>query len=118
MAAHYYSRPYSQLPNYFGYQYIIPQYSAWSNYTIPYAVFPGDFYVPHYYGVRNDSEQLPTVVCNQTKDGRYCPVAATEIQVPNSAVSACQFADRVVSSTPTLAQCNAPQSWPMSFEQQ
>lgn len=114
MSSHYLYRPYNTLPNYYGYQYLVPQTAAWANYTVPFYTPPGWFYQPHYYYPRNDSEQTPTVPCATTHDNRYCPLGSRVVDdgVPTT-VSECQFPDRVrVTSASSLAQCTDPATWP------
>ena len=129
MSSHYLFRQYNYLPNYYGYQYFIPQSAAWSNYTVPFATPPGDFYQPHYYYPRNDFEQTPNVTCFQTNDNRFCPTN-TRVVVSASSSSAspsqmkfnptrttlCEFPNQVqVSSVQSLAVCENPNSWPASY---
>ena len=110
MSSHYLFRQYNNLPNYYGYQYFVPQVPAWSNYTVPFAIAPGDFYQPHYYYPRNDFEQTPNVTCTQTFDNRFCPTNAS------IAPQMCKFPNGVqITSAKSLAQCEDPNSWPASF---
>jgi hypothetical protein len=117
MSSHYLFRQYNNLPNYFGYQYFIPQSAAWANYTVPFATPPGDFYQPHYYYPRNDFEQTPNVTCFQTNDNRFCPTNTTVTSsTTDRGTTLCEFPNRVqVSSVKNLAVCENPNSWPASY---
>lgn len=112
MSSHYFYRPGNYLSNYFGYQYLAPQYAAWQNYTVPFYTPPGWFYEPHYYYPRNDSQQLPSVVCKNTTDGRFCPLSSNEY---HANPSMCQMGDRTISSVSSLAECEFPGTWPVDF---
>ena len=118
--SHYLYRNYNSLPNYYGYQYFIPQTAAWSNYTVPFATPPGDFYQPHYFYPRNDFNQTPTVPCKPTADNRFCPMASNVISSPSSSSSStCEFVNRRrISSTQSLAECEDPNSWPPEYTAQ
>lgn len=110
MSAHYLFRSYNNLPNYYGYQYFIPQTAAWNNYTVPFATPPGDFYQPHYYYPNNDFNQTPTVTCTRTFDNRFCPT--------NTVISkqTCEFPNSIkITSAQSLAQCENPTSWPAAL---
>ena len=115
--SHYLNRPYNNLPNYYGYQYLIPDYAAWKNYTVPFWTPPGYFYEPHYYYPRNDSDQVQNVVCKQTPDQRYCPINAGVVQGSNN-VSMCVFGDRKITSERDLSSCTNPISWPAEYTNQ
>ena len=111
MSAHYLFRPYNSLPNYYGDAYVPPYFAAWQNYTVPFATAPGWFFSPHYYYPRNDASEITNVVCNPTSDYRYCPAVTDNIQYGDYP-SMCQFKDRQITSTSTLAECEYPGSWP------
>lgn len=114
--SHYYYRGSNFLPNYYGYQYLIPTSAAWANYTVPFLTPPGEFYQPHYYYPRNDFNQQPTVPCNQTPDNRYCPQNSTQHQV-NGSPTVCGFVNgRAVTSTFSLAECQDPNAWPLEYQ--
>lgn len=121
MSSHYFNRPYFNLPNYYGDAYIPPNYAAWNNYSVPFALPTGYFYSPHYYSPRNDFQEITNVVCKSTSDNRYCPIT-TEVISPKKineqlyVPSMCLFdQNRLISSTQTLAECEYPGNWPMEI---
>jgi hypothetical protein len=113
MSSHYFYRPGNYLPNYFGYQYLTPEFSNWGNYTVPFAIPPYSSIVPHNYYVRNDADQIPSIVCQKTSDNRFCPLASREIVTNSTGVSQCGIGDRTFTSVSSLAECNFPGSWPV-----
>ena len=115
--SHYFYRPYNNLPNFYGYAYNVQQFAAWNNYTVPFALNPmGYFYEPHYYYPRNDSEQVPVVVCKSNPDKtRFCPFNANMkydgVKSVNNVV--CTFDNRTnVTAAESLAECQFPGRWP------
>jgi hypothetical protein len=111
MSSHYLYRIYNYLPYYHGYAYYVPQYVASYNQTTPYFVPPGDFYQPHYYYPRSDSEQISSVPCKASSDGKvYCPIGST---FTATKPVMCDFGnDRQVSAAPSKDQCQDPRRWP------
>jgi hypothetical protein len=117
MSSHYFFRPNNFLPNYYGYAYLVPNYVARQNYTVPFALPPGDFYEPHYYYPRNDAEQRSVVICRPTQDNRFCPVNSNVVlSQKNSDISHCNFGSMMVSSAQSEAECQDPRRWPDAIE--
>ena len=116
--SHYLSRSYANLPNYTGDMYALNNYSFWQNYTVPFGLPTGYFYSPHSYAPRNEFTQSPNVVCNKTRDHRYCPDVTKIVHGHHHLPSMCQLNDnRLITSARTLAECQSVSSWPAEILQ-
>ena len=114
-SGHYQFRPYNNLPYLYNDAYIVPNYAAWQNYTVPFGTFPGDFYVPHNFYPRNEFNQTQAVVVKQTDDGAWCPQQTTVVKDFNG-TSFCSFNGRKIQAVKSLAEAESSVSWPSDIQ--
>lgn len=115
-------RNYTNRPQYFGYQYYLPDYAFQRNYSVPFATYPGDYYVPNYYYPRpyqtvNRYAQTQNVACYANEDkSNYCPVNTQHV-TNEQGQHYCHYPPNGVniSAPQSLDQCQNPSNWPAAI---